>query len=724
MNTPLDSVLSLLEEVKPLPNGQYLALCPAHDDHKPSLSVGLGEDGRVLFHCHAGCQPQEVVDAMGLVWSDLFSDDGQEKQGRHIVDRYPYHDAAGDLLFEVVRYEPKDFRVRRSVGKNGWHWNLDGVNPVLYRLPELLAADPEEPVFIVESEKDVDRLAGLRIVATCSPFGAGKWTTHQEHYNPVLRDRRVVVIPDNDGPGRKHAEQVIHGILDLAASVQVLELPGLPEKGDVSTWLDNGSDPSELVRPATEAPPAVEWLENRDTKSKSEPLVPPLPLDARLPANTGQNASPWLDEYIEFSRKWSPRAYDGFHEACGLWVLSVVAARRVVLHLGKPWHTPLFIALCARTSLFAKSTTAEIAVGTLKAAGLDWLLAADDATPQKFLQDLTLRVPDGFDTLPAHRQDRIRKRLALTGQRGWFYEEFGQHLHAMNRKDGPMADFRGIIRRFDDCKDRYEYGTISRGDDVVERPYLALLANLTPADLRPMTTRGHAMWNDGFWARFAFVTPGDEERKRGRFPHGSRDVPKTLTQPLEAWHSRLCVPQVSITDAMDGAGKPTGQKSLEVTQLVPKTCELGQGVCDAFYCYHDGLLDIVESNANHDLDGNYARFAEKALRIAILMASLENDDHVEMGHWARGQEIAERWRADLHALYHQTNEAEEDLETTRIVATIKRLGCPTIREIAQYTRGLDSADVKRHIENLVKAGEVVETEEGKTKCYSLFSVEV
>lgn len=457
---------------------------------------------------------------------------------------------------------------------------------------------------------------------------------------------------------------------------------------------------------------------------EDEGKAPELAEHARLPADLSESASPWLDEYITFSRRWSPRAYDGFHEAIALWLLSTVAARRVMLPLGPARYTPLSLALCARTSLFAKSTTADIGIDTLKAAGLDWLLAADTSTPQKFIHDLTARVPDAFDKLPVEHQERTRRRLALAGQRGWFYEEFGQHLYAMGRTDGVMADFRGILRRFDDCKARYESGTIARGNDVVERPYLALLVNLTPADLRPMAQRGGTMWNDGFWARFAFITPGDEERKKGRFPHGFREIPRTLTDPLIAWHSRLGVPDVLISDDHED-GKPTGRKRLEVGEHPEHTCTLGDGVYEAYYRYHDAMLDLVEYNANDDFDGNYARFAEKALRISILLGSLENNDQIAMRHWARGQEIAERWRIGLHQLYQQINaptDDEEEEKPTRILMTVRkrtRKGQPpTAREIAQYTRGVSTADVQKYLPELIDSGDLAEHEAGRTKRYT------
>ena len=451
---------------------------------------------------------------------------------------------------------------------------------------------------------------------------------------------------------------------------------------------------------------------------------PPLPLDVQLPAEASTGSSPWLDAYVKFSRTWSPRSYDGFHEACGLWLLSTVAARRVVLHLGKPFYTPLYIALAARTSLYAKSTAADIAIDTLKAAGLSWLLAADDSTPQKFIRDLTAYVPNDFDQRQPAERERILKRLAVTGQRGWFYDEFGQHLESITRVGGYMAEFRGLLRRFDDCKDRYEYGTIGRGEDIVDRPYLALLASLTPADLQAVASHNSAMWNDGFFARFAFVTPPVDENRRERFPDGERIIPDELIIPLQRWHERLGMAKVSIetVEIVGTQGKRMLTPRAIITPHDPLRCSLREGVNDAFYRYHDTLLDIVKESLLTDLDGNYARLAEKALRIAILLGSIENGNRIELRHWARAQEIAERWRASLHALYEQASQpkaSEGAANEERVLAVVNKLGNPTAREVQQHIRRLSSSEVRGLLENLTNSGALSKQPNGKSVRYCL-----
>jgi len=168
---------------------------------------------------------------------------------KRIVARYAYHDEHGALLFEAVRFEPKSFLQRRPDGWGGYVWDLDGVRRVPYRLPQLL--NTVGPVYITEGEKDADRLADLGLTATCNPCGAGNW---RPEFGQYFAGRDVVMLPDNDGPGLEHAEQVARTIFPFANSVRVVWLPGLPPKGDVSDWLDAGHTIAELEGIAEQTP--------------------------------------------------------------------------------------------------------------------------------------------------------------------------------------------------------------------------------------------------------------------------------------------------------------------------------------------------------------------------------------------------------------------------------------------------------------------------------------
>jgi len=240
-------VLSKLNGVKRAGDG-WTARCPAHSDERNSLSVGEGDAGRVLLHCHAGCSFEQIVAAIGA--------ERQNTNGngsRMIVAAYDYTDEGRNLLSQAIRYEPKGFCQRRPDGAGGWIYKnaLEGVRRVPYRLSELLSADPQAFVYLPEGEKDVERLASFGLIATTNAGGAGKW---RDEYNEFLRGRQVVILPDNDEPGRKHTAQVARSLHGIAADVRVLELPNLPPKGDVSDWLDAGGTVEQLSALAGSAP--------------------------------------------------------------------------------------------------------------------------------------------------------------------------------------------------------------------------------------------------------------------------------------------------------------------------------------------------------------------------------------------------------------------------------------------------------------------------------------
>ena len=133
----------------------------------------------------------------------------------------------------MVRFEPKDFAQRRPDGNDGWLWNMAGMRRVLYRLPELLAANPGEIIFVTEGEKDGGNLTAIGLVATTNPGGAGKWANLSDTF--ALHGRRVAIIPDRDAPGERHAQQVTAALYGEATEVRVVPLSG------------NGKDISDLL---------------------------------------------------------------------------------------------------------------------------------------------------------------------------------------------------------------------------------------------------------------------------------------------------------------------------------------------------------------------------------------------------------------------------------------------------------------------------------------------
>jgi RecA-family ATPase len=186
-----------------------------------------------------------------------------------IVAAYDYADDKGELLYQVVRLEPKDFRQRRPDGKGSWTWSA-GERRVLYRLPELVQF-PDASVFVTEGEKDADRVASLGYCATT--VACGKWT---DDCVKALAGRDVVILEDNDDAGREKAIKAANALHATAKTVRVIRLPDLPEKGDVSDWLD--ADPSHGGKLAEVCFDMPVWTPETATTKAEAPTEPP-PLD-------------------------------------------------------------------------------------------------------------------------------------------------------------------------------------------------------------------------------------------------------------------------------------------------------------------------------------------------------------------------------------------------------------------------------------------------------------
>jgi DNA primase len=223
--------------------------CPSHADKSPSLSI-IEKGGKILFTCRAGCDQDAVLDALRKqkLWPEA-----EERVQSQIVGTYNYRDAEGALRYQVVRLQPKKFFQRRPNGAAGnFINNMTGIQPLPYRLPEILDLS-DSVVFVPEGEKDVDALVGAGLVATCNHGGAGKWRSEISRW---LAGRDVVILPDNDDTGRSHAQDVARKLTGIAARVRILELPGLPAKGDVSDWIATGGNADELERLAALA---LDW---------------------------------------------------------------------------------------------------------------------------------------------------------------------------------------------------------------------------------------------------------------------------------------------------------------------------------------------------------------------------------------------------------------------------------------------------------------------------------
>lgn len=286
-------------------NGQpeWKHICPAHDDKDPSLYLSIGDDGSAILDCKAGCKTVEILKALSPPepFSSLYppssnrntngtTTTSKSKLGK-LVCTYDYTDETGTLLFQVCRYDPKNFRQRRpdpeSPGK--YLYSLGQTRKPLYRLPQIVAATSAETIYICEGEKDCDNVAKLGLIATTNPGGAAggqsrKWLP--EH-TETLRGRRVVIIPDSDkidsktgrSVGLDHGNAIARNLRGVAAFVGILHLPnpfGLTPKWDASDWIAAGGTRDQLIAAAADVQP---WNPADDTTSSDDDEEPNIALD-------------------------------------------------------------------------------------------------------------------------------------------------------------------------------------------------------------------------------------------------------------------------------------------------------------------------------------------------------------------------------------------------------------------------------------------------------------
>lgn len=254
MNPEISLDTARLQNVKHLDDGSIRAACPAC---RAAGSDTSGKHLRIYPSGKFGCGKEQAdTEHRKEIFRLAGKTKTADKPASRIVATYDYTYASGNLAYQVVRKEPKTFLQRQPDGKGDWLWKMDGVEKVLFRLPEILAAIKSGKfVFICEGEKDVLAMAQRGFDATCNPGGAGKWL---DGYTDTLRGADVAIIADKDKAGREHAQLVAGKLHGVAKSVRVLELPdtnGKPVK-DAADFFTAGGAAGQIFELVDTAP---EW---------------------------------------------------------------------------------------------------------------------------------------------------------------------------------------------------------------------------------------------------------------------------------------------------------------------------------------------------------------------------------------------------------------------------------------------------------------------------------
>jgi len=254
---------SLVQDLIPsskLTGNDFLGLCPFHDDHHPSLSI---QSDSGMYRCYACGATGSVFDLYSKIHgldfkksiqeltiqaglSNEYTNPSTDAVKSKEVDRHEYKDADGNVLYLRLRYEPgEDGRSKKyyfyDPSTNAWKRPCA---PVLYNLPNVVGAST---VIICEGERKADVLIKWGMVGTSFDSGAESKIT--DAMVTVLTGKSIIIVPDNDESGRKYRDKTISAMEGKAASIKVVELPDLDDKGDIVDWIKTtGNDKDRFLQ--------------------------------------------------------------------------------------------------------------------------------------------------------------------------------------------------------------------------------------------------------------------------------------------------------------------------------------------------------------------------------------------------------------------------------------------------------------------------------------------
>jgi hypothetical protein len=538
-------------------------------DHENQRGGGVFE----LVASQLGCDREGAIDWLrqeGLL--------PEPQQGSSIAAVYEYRDEDRTLLFQVCRFEPKDFRPRRPDGR----YTLEGVRRVLYRLPDVLKAIAEgSTIHLVEGEKDADNLHKLGVTATTNAGGANKW---RSEYSESLRGAHVVLIPDNDEPGRKHVEQVAAALTGIAKQIRVLDIAGLwsecPPKGDISDWIAAGGTAEQLAA-------IVEALPDWSTNSPNSQFA-----DAPWPTMEPEAFYGLAGKVVETIAPHSEADPNGILLQFLVAFGNAAGGCPHFLVEGDQHRAKLFVITSGATSKGRKGTSLGRIRQLMALADPEWATAniqsglSSGEGVTHAVRDAVEKVDkDGaIETVDAGVSD---KRLMLVT------EEFVGALSVMERAGNTLSP---VLR---DAWGTARLQTLTKNSPIkATGSHISIIAHTTDDELRAKLTR--IEMGNGFPNRFLF----GKVRRSKMLPHGGH----LDDQALEPLGREVAV-------ALEKA------RTLGRLTMTDAAADEWEAVYPALSADRPGLLGAI-----------LGRSEAQVIRLAVIYAALDNTAQIDIPH--------------------------------------------------------------------------------------------
>lgn len=679
-------------------SGAQKTHCPGPSHHNGDRNPSLGvtdKDGKILVTCYGGCDQAAVVTA--LQERDLWPR-REERSSRsaplQIVATYDYRDATGGLAFQVVRLEPKDFRQRRPNGRGGWEWKA-GDRALLYHLPELLAAGTDEVVYLPEGEKDADRLIGLGLLATTSAGGAGKWSDGNSRW---LADRRVVILPDNDAAGADDAARKLASLQGVAAKVVIVPLDGLPEKGDVSDWLDAGGTADRLRALADAALATAAEPVTLSEAGKPHPKLPAFPshvlprsMQGLIESGAGSMLVP--AEFIGLpilvlagaviGNAWEIELKGGWREGPNLYAAIV----------GDPGakKTPAMKLALRGVHLIQSNLSAQYRAAK---ADFDEEYALWEKAPKKDRGAPPLAPKFAHLWTSDSTTEALAEMLSESKGLVLFRDELVGWVKSMDayRSGGKGADRQHYLSMW--SRSPIKIDRKSRPDPIiVDRPCLSVVGGIQP-DVLPDLVE-HASRDDGFIDRLLFAYP---DIGPDRWTEGGVDEATQIAV------EKLFAAMYDLT----GAEMPSGD-------VVPRVARFGGEARSLWHEWYDeNAAEHRDDNMTASLRGTWAKLPSQLARLTLILHIAWAADAGQMpssiipeATLAAAIVLVDYFKAHVRAVMGELRTPRTRLEE-RIVRGLVEIGPSTTRTV--QTKILNEAikydRVKATLEAMLEAGTV------------------
>jgi hypothetical protein len=561
-------------------------------------------------------------------------------------------------------------------------------------------------------------------------------------YTSYKKQLPKLEVTDADAIAKGIIESALDGTLDPDINIEedlgtwdyivkkiVAEFKEFKERGmdpveNITNWIEvmkNGDEGLRILVTAIE--------ENEDSVDDADSI--PMPPEGLLsPEEFGSPVRVWLDAYVKWVLHWHPFVHPLYAEASGVWALSALAARRIVVKdMGKPIYPMLYIMLFAESSV-GKTTSAEMAQLLIESLGLEDLLVTGQETPQAFVADSTGMIPSkiDFEDMTPSDEDALMTRLMWAGVRSQYRDEFGQELANMYSPNGVYKENKRIMLQWYGGGAKDGYHSQANGRNNVKNPYMSIIGCGTFSNVSDILSKG--CYRDGLIPRCAPLGLAEQPYVPHKRVRGKINVPHEVLAPAHDFVNRLGLPQIHIEKELTKKGNA---RYHSVVDIFPEhevyITEQARIKIDE---YEEFLLRSAGEKLIHeDLVPCYKRMTDRLIRVATLLAWMGNGGEIDMRVITASMHIMERWRLAGHTFHEEVTKTvftPTKAVENRIVkilekqAEAEKPSWLSVKVIAGKAR-VDVLLAQRVIESLITAGAVEATDSTKRAGVVLYAIE-